>query len=324
MLHPRRYITPVTFELITDIRLEASDVRTWLVIASLASYGSAANDQREFISPGRETMARLCNCTINTLRASYDRLRNAGWITELPRDEGHATRISIKIPEPTIAWQTKPLEARVPASESLHNMYSCDPTKMSESAPPPKAVQQLIPKFPPDVIRLADSICLRDLSNVPYPLPSIVTLWIESRRASMDDMRKGLIVLKRYMDKDAPVYGPTSLWRSLFNDEGRFVVKKRNIGTRSESPAKDLPNSTRVERLQAASDLSKGLTVEIGRLDPYLRAMLLEKDAIDVRGPHAQLKTNFDLTYDLPNKKFTVAILTPDGEEEHTPQEDGK
>lgn len=326
MQHPRRYVVPITYELASDPRLESSDVRTWIIIAALASDGSTATDDREFISPGRETMARLCNCTINTLRASYDRLKEAGWITELPRHDGHPLRISIKVPQPKIAWEDTHMEAPLASSSptTLHKMYSDLPTNVSQSDPPLQVSRSTIPQFPADLIRLADSISLKDQEGVPYTLPSIVTLWTYSGRASVDDLRRGLLRLKHYMETDHPVYSVKAIFGRMFSD-GRFVVRKRQLGTTESSRGKDLPDSTRVERLQAANDLARGVTVEIGKLDPKLRNMLLEKDALEVRGPHTQLKTNFTLEIGAVRKDglvpFKIGILTPDGEEEHVPAE---
>jgi hypothetical protein len=67
--------------------------------------------------------------------------------------------------------------------------------------------------------------------------------------------------------------------------------------------------------------LARGVTIEIGRLDPKLRMMLLEKEAVEIQGPHATLKTGFDLTFDLSSGTFTINVFTPDGDEEHTPAE---
>ena len=317
LLHPRRYVVPITFELASDPRLDPRDVRTWVIIAALAQGGSAATDQREFISPGRETMARLCNCTINTLRDSYRRLKDAGWITELPTENGQATRISIKVHQPKISWEEAPMEVSIPESDGLHNMYSPVATTMSQSTPPPKVTS---PQFPTELIRLAESVSLKDHEGAHYTLPSMMTLWTYSGHAGTDDLRRGLLRLKEYMDKDAPVSSVRSLFLTMFR-EGRFVVRKRILGTRNASAAKDLPDSTRKEWWQAASELARGVTIEIGRLDPKLRMMLLEKEAVQLQGPRATLKPTFDLTFDLASATFTIAVITPDGNEEHTPAE---
>jgi hypothetical protein len=342
LLHPRRYVVPITFELLTDPNLEATAKIVWGVMATIATDGSAATDQREFISPGHERMAQLCNCTINTLRDAYKSLagfrrvkssddpdgpsvgawiKDAGrreWIKELPNLNGYPVHYSIVVPNPAIVWEERRLEVQLPnESDALHNMYSPIATTMSQSTPPPKVTP---PQFPTELIRLAESVSLKDHEGAHYTLPSMMTLWTYSGHAGTDDLRRGLLRLKEYMDKDAPVSSVRSLFLTMFR-EGRFVVRKRILGTRNASPAKDLPDSTRKEWWQAASELARGVTIEIGRLDPKLRMMLLEKEAVQLQGPRATLKPTFDLTFDLASATFTIAVITPDGNEEHVPAE---
>ena len=323
MQHPHRYVVPITFALASDNRLEATDVRTWIILAALASDGSAASDQREFISPGRETMARLCNCTINTLRASYSRLQAAGWITELPSESGHPIRIQLTVPRAEVVYTETPMEARVSLSPvGLHNTYTPDPTNLSESGPPLQVLPHIPPQFPPDLVHLADSICLRDLQGVPSPLPSVISLWAESHHANIPDMRRGLHVLQRYMNNGQRVTAPTGLWRSLFNSEGRFIVKKQRVASRSMATSKEIPDATIKERLATARDLARGITIEIGKLHPTLRTALLERNAVTITdGVHATLKPAFDLTFNLAEYRFDIHVITPEGEEELTPEE---
>jgi hypothetical protein len=319
--HPHRYVVPITFELTSDSRLESIDVRTWIIIAALASDGSAANDGREFISPGHETMARLCNCTINTIRSAYKRLEAAGWIKFLPSDNGYPIRIQVNVPRPEVVYHDHPMEARVSESPAtLHKMYSPAPTNLSESSPPPQVLPQTAPQFPSDLVHLADSICLRDLQGAPSPLPSVLSLWAESHHANIADMRKGLHVMQRYMNNGQRVTAPTGLWRSLFNNEGRFIVKKRMVASRSMANSKEIPEFSIKERLATARDLARGITIEIGKLHPKLRAALLERDAVTIMDSvHCTLKPTFDLTFNLAEYKFDISVITPEGDEEYAP-----
>lgn len=315
-IQPVTHVIPIPYELATDPRLEPNDPRTWIILASYATVESS-KVSAEFDSPGFETLARLCNCSIHTVRRSvqrlsgdfgYDSPRGDNWIRLLPSEPGGPLRIELTIPKPEIVYRDSASRVEIPHAEKVGGK----PDSGDSLVRP--CVEGSVPTFSHPLIAFAASIRLKNPDGQWFDIPPIELLHESSGFAVEAELRKGLQRLKQYQDRKQPVSTPIALWRSMFA-EGKFIMNRTTVASRSLKTSgasyDQVPASTREERRQAAMDLAKGITVEIGKLHPKLRATLQEKDALIIRGGvHCELKPDMELIYELATDTFRVDIVS--------------